>query len=185
MPDYILKSTPIELFWAGWRTDTVSLQRAGWELAAHEDVRFRKMQIAIRHPEYELRGLSEFGTHEYFEILHSQYGMRRRPQARMNMTHLGHNIVIRTMYPGEIVFNPIDAEPRVMEERVESIDDLAHFAKIHKPKNEVYLKEASMAEILEMALQKQEPEQEKIRKRIMQEQQIKRCGQLHTALNII
>jgi len=72
--------------------------------------------------------------------------------------------------------------------QMRDLNDMAHFRTIGGPAvKDILLKEASMDEILEFALKKQEPNQEQIRKRMMHEQDMQNMygGELKASLRLV
>lgn len=183
MDESRILSLPIQLHWGGWTADTRSLQRNGWQLSAYQDVMMRQMRIALKHPVMEMQGITTMGEFDYHSLMYENH--YRPIDIGMSIGHMGRTIMISEMNMPNVRFNPIDAEPRIVEQTIRTLDDIAHFQTIQRPEHEVFLKEASMAEILDMALQKQEPKQAEIRARMRKEEELKRYGKFHTALNII
>lgn len=97
-------------------------------------------------------------------------------------------IYINSMKGRDVGFEPIDFRPQMVEQEIKSLNDLAHFATIaEEAKHEVYLHEANIDQILEMALQRQEPEQDRIRQEMLRNQELRslRMGTLHTELRLV
>jgi len=164
-------SHPVKLFWNGWESNTYRLQEYGWEISAAESVEYRKMAISFRHKESNMRGISDYVDWDYYQNVVSQNYPVHMPTLRCQ---LANNITLQIQSPVDYdLFNPIDARP--INKRIYqniSLDDLAHFRKIEKPSNEIFLKQASMEDILNMALSKQEPKQKQIRKDLIKRQEI-------------
>jgi hypothetical protein len=180
-------SQPVRLHWMGWETNTYELERNGWELSAHQDMHRGQMALAIRHSEMQVRGMSEFMQDWDFRRSMNIYDDPR--SWPVLGCKLANDLRITTHQAGtsEYAFHPIDARPMYSESRIQSLDDLAHFRKLEKPGNEIFLKKASMADILEMALSRQEPKQEQIRKEMVrrQELEIMEDSQLKAHLRLV
>ena len=57
-----LQSPPIRVTWAGWQSDTYTLSRDGWEIAANEDfdhIFKQRVRVAMHHPTMKLYGISD------------------------------------------------------------------------------------------------------------------------------
>lgn len=175
-------SEPIELFFDGWRSDTLTLQRCGWDISANQDLYRDRIAIAIKHRNSGLTGVT------YFEEFLFDRGFgtsgRRNPRS-LPIALLAKDIAVYHAQYSTESFRPVDATPRVAEVNPNNKGDYFHFATIEPPKHEVFLKEASIDQILQMALEKQEPEQQKIRERMIKDQELQRFGQLHTQLRIV
>jgi hypothetical protein len=160
-----LMNQPIKILWAGFETDTLRLQRQGWQLAVEECHSDLTIRIAMKHPmlklyavtdKYERRG---FGFDTYHQDGHMV----------LNIRYLGPEIKEYAM-PGEhtfLNFRPINAEPlyemcRSPEGR--SIDDFNLFKPLSKEK-EIVIPNENVTELLERIQKLQKPKQDEIRKR--------------------
>lgn len=173
------------LHWAGWETNTFRLQENGWQLSAHQDPINRMLRIAINHPNLSMQGITALEHYDFERAYRENVYSGNPVPAPISLFHMGKDIYIKEYNMGRIDFQAIDATPQFMSSEIRKLSDLAHFQTIQKPQHEIFLKEASIDEILEMALKKQEPGQEQIRKRIMHEQKMKQYGLLHTELKVI
>jgi len=180
-------SAPLQIHWAGWNTDSHRLQQNGWQLSADQNVMNNTMRIAIHHPEGNIVGMTEVSEFDYQRYVCDELHHKPFPiDVGMRIRHsICEKVHVQGMNGGFPHFNPIDATPRMMDMEVRELKDLAHFQEVQVAKNEVFLKEASMDQILEMALNKQEPSQAEIRKRIIKEQEMRRYGLLHTELRLV
>jgi len=168
-------SQPLRLVWNGWESNTYALQNAGWELSVSEDLERRKMAIAMRHNESGMRGFSDLIDFDFFRHEYSMY------QSTTTNEHwptfgcrIGSDIILQIHNQGvsNYDFNPIDAMPMYSTIESMGIDAFAHFRKLEKTDNEIFLKAASMNDILKMALERQEPKQAQIRKVMVKRKEI-------------
>lgn len=179
MDPFRILSRPVPVRWAGWRSDTLALQQAGWQLSVWEDMAYGRMQLAMKHETLQLRGLSHKldwdhnltrigGPHYHndfedrpFEIgfMASQI-MQRVVGAGMEWTH----------------FRPIDAQPQLCTSEIRTLDDLAHFAVPLVRTQEVIVADESVEELMQRILAKQQP----LRERYF-EQQVRDAEGLTTA----
>jgi len=182
-------SQPLRLFWRGWESNTFALQRSGWEISAAEDYERQMMGIAFRHKEGGMRGISDYIDYDFF---HSRQRSRydsvdTDEQTPMFGCNMASDLIIhiRHINMAKQNFNPIDARPAYSSDM--HLDDFAHFQKIDVNTKEIFLKQASMKDILNMALQKQEPRQEQIRKEMIhrKEMNIMRDSKLKAHLRLV
>jgi len=184
-------SQPIRLFWNGWESSTYALQRCGWEISAAEDIERMRMGIAFRHKEMNIRGMSEMTDFDFFESRHrdmyqstdtNQHAPKFNCKIAMDLI-----IQIHDASVGVHPFNPVDARPTYAMQNIKAthLDDLAHFKRIDG--NDIFLKKASMQDILNMALEKQEPRQEQIRKQMIrrEELEVMKGSQLKAHLRLV
>jgi hypothetical protein len=181
----VLLSAPIEIFWKGWRADTAGLQRAGWSISAHENYQRQEMRLALESPCKTFVGITHLEAHTYRRFMLDHHPHPFRVDTQLEVAQMAPEIRVHSASLGMPEMYPINAEPRIASMSEVSLRDIAHFQKVQTAKNEVFLKEASMEQILEMALKKQEPTQKEIRQRILKEQELRRYGQLHTELRLV
>ncbi len=184
MIDMRLLNRPVQLHWAGWVTDTFRLGQAGWQISAEQDVQYNCMRIAINHPKAQVQGISNIEEFLFRDMMNDKCHSSLPTMLRFE--DMSRQIHINTIRDTEAF--PIDFRPLMIEQEIKSLNDFANFATIvEEPKNEIYLREASINQILEMALQQQEPEQERIRQEMIREQELRslRMGTLHTELRLI
>lgn len=176
---------PIKLHWLGWETDTQRLQRFGWNISAHQDVAYRQMGLAIKHRELPIEGMAGVDAWEYQYLHQHPHAHQREIHAQVFKMNLAHHLTIR--HVGELpLHHPVDAELSYTSERITSLQEMAHFKTIGGAQD-IYLKEASMDEILEFALKKQEPRQAEIRKRMMREKEMSamQSNELKASLRLV
>jgi len=183
-PDIL--SQPLRLRWNGWESNTYELQNNGWELSANQDIRSNRMAIAIRHKQLNVRGLSDFVDFNFFRRYDS-YNAIKYP---VFGCQLASDLIIQIPNNVETYtqeFNPIDARPMYRKTESRHLDNFAHFRKIERVENEIYLEPASMDDILNMALDRQAPRQEEIRKEMVRRQELNvmRSSQLKAHLRVV
>ena len=76
-------SYPIDLYWRGWHSSTIELQRAGWQLSAQQDVMNRSMIVAINHPEAQLQDITERIDFNYYRVMQDRMQCNA-PNIRLN-----------------------------------------------------------------------------------------------------
>lgn len=181
-----LLNRPVRVQWAGWETDTYQLGCAGWEISAQQDIHYNSMRIAINHPTIRVQGISNVDTFMFQDMMEGRCNPVLPVVLRFET--MQHVVNVQSMKSPGIDFYAVDHMPRMVEQQIESLNDFANFGTAREmPKHEVYLHEANMNQILEMALQQQEPEQERIRSEIIRSQELRqlRLGTLHTELRMV
>jgi len=182
-----LLNRPIKLHWAGWETDTYQLAQHGWQISADQNLRMNQMMIAINHPKGGIRGMTGIEEWHFQRIM--QEGAHATLPTSLKFDHIAKDIWVRTTTPGDFDFHAIDPVPRYEQNMIiQKLEDLAHFATVgEQSKNQLYLEEASIDQILEMAITKQTPDQERIRAEMLhrQEMQEYKRGTLHTELRLV
>lgn len=151
--EHYIASRPIKVVWAGWESDTLALQQAGWSLSALQDVACNGMRLAMRHAALSLRGITDTIDFHYLEQAHS-YKALDKIVLRANVASTLH---ITLHESGPFLFKPIDAQPTFIAQERKSMDDLVHFMTPLTRTQEIIIPEASISELLDKILQMQEP----------------------------
>jgi hypothetical protein len=158
-----LLSRPVKLHWAGWTADTYSLQQAGWQLSAHQDIAMQSMQLALRHERYGSGVSNHLAWHYMEDIYNHAYVL---PELAMHV--FGRPVNIADYRTDWSAFQPIDAKPQMMTHRTGSLEDLVHFAPSLARTREIIVPEQNVDKLLERILELQAPAREaRIRKEIM------------------
>lgn len=155
---------PVPCHWAGWTSDTIQLARAGWQISAREDHRMNRMSLAIRHPEGDLHGISDFIDPKY----------EKRQMSHMHLSfrlQLARRIDFRVVGEFAHGWSPVDPYPSYSSEGIYSLEDLAWFRKLPEPDNDIIVTPPSMEEILKMALDHQAPKQKELREKARRQMQ--------------
>ena len=184
--DTRILNKPVRLNWAGWETDTYQLGRLGWQISAKQDVYRNTMGIAINHPHLQIQGISIVEEFLFRELMEGRCAPRL--PITLQFQTMAREVYINTVDSQEIGFSAVDFQPTVCESRITKLEDFANFKTISEvPKNAIYLKEANIDQILQMALKKQAPEQDRIRQEVLRQQELQslRMGTLHTELRLV
>lgn len=159
---------PCEVHFAGWKSDTYSLGRAGWKVSIEEytrlDYSYGRQRMLLHHPELGLNGIAESqGDFQPSEWRH-HHMTGRLP------VFVVKNIVARTMYRvNDDLSNFRDWHDTVPAMIVVSEFDLYHlplFQKIAKPvAEELIVDPLTVSELLDQIRKRQAPGQAEIRQR--------------------
>jgi hypothetical protein len=153
MRDYnhFLRSRPVELHWAGWRSDTLSLQQAGWSISAHQDMHRMQMQLALRNERAGATAVTAGVDWNYLDDA-EHYGRHVLPRLPVHV--MGKVQIMHSMGDHWDNFKPIDALPQMYERRRGNLEDFVHFAPNLARTQQIIVPEQSvddlMARILEM-----------------------------------
>lgn len=152
---------PVEFL--GWTSDLASLQRNGWRVAECDDRHNNSFRVAISHPEHHMSGVSDDINRE------SLFRQRIRYSRELPPMSIHIDIAIKYMVEERqlrMPFFPVDTTPSIEGRSISLYDiyDAPYFQPIEEGK-EIFLKKASVEEIMQIALDKQAPEQAEIRAR--------------------
>ncbi len=59
-------SRPIAVRWAGWVSDTHTLQKFGWDLSVDEQLHNMSIRLAMQHRGLRVRGMSNNLAYDFF-----------------------------------------------------------------------------------------------------------------------
>ena len=164
-PNPYLRGGPIPVSFLGFESTTLRLQQAGWQIAESYDPDRQETRLAIRHYNGRVAGISNTISRHSLDtrVFCQRYGnpyLNEQPLiVELHIASVLNVCINGAPFP---VFRPVDASPRYEDISINDLWHQPYFRPIADGK-EIYLKEASMDEILTMALEKQEPEQARIR----------------------
>lgn len=166
----------VNIRFAGWESNTYTLQQQGWQISVNEDPNSMHLQIALKHPAWHMYGLTQkVDYHRMREMgemqRHSGICLEVvRMETRMSIDASEAMIMQR--------FSPVDARPSVVfKERVD-IDDFRIFRPLPQH-NQIIVPEQNVDELLAKIHELQDPEQERIRedKRNRMRRELHKCNQ--------
>jgi len=170
--DARILSRPCRVVWAGWESTTTSLQQRGWSISVDYDVRCLTYRMAIHNREMKLYGISsETRIDPAFSRMDHQHDPDELPT--FTMQAVAANIRVQSptiaMSPGG--FQAIDAMPIYTEEAITRIEDTNIFNIPLTRAEEIVIDKADMSVIehLEAIKELQQPEQKRIRERVLRE----------------
>ena len=157
----LIQSPTVEFHWAGWVATSHDLQRAGWDVSVEQGKSEYGLtdyvQFAIRHRDPSVR-FSAISDRVPLEMRSRSYMMelmmeRRFPIAIKMM--MGAPLSIHMTTTDFARFQPMDAEPTMVEFKEVNVDELPIFKTIPKSTSQFLLDEVSLDTILEIAAEKQ------------------------------
>jgi hypothetical protein len=162
-----LLSRPVEVHWAGWRSDTFTLQQNGWSLSAEQDMQRMQMSIAMRNERAGMVGVT--GSVDWRFMEDWRYAQHSHSLPALPVHLMGRKIeVMHTRGNHWDNFRPIDAQPQFEPNReIRSLEDMVHFAPAHTRTQQLIVPEDSVEELMARILKMQQgPRIERIRQEI-------------------
>lgn len=146
-----IKSAPIPVSWMGWRSDTATLGRNGWEVSAEQDVATMRMRLALQHRKAEMRALSESVDFDYQRIMRD--AVHSLPMLRFDWLHS--NVQVHTIFDNVGAFQPVNPFPHLSAHSgpISKLEDLIHFATL--PQQKLIIPDQSIDELMQRILEKQ------------------------------
>jgi hypothetical protein len=161
-----LFDSPIcEVEFAGFRSDTYTLQRAGWQISAEQVPSEGRIRLALKFAPAQLYAMTS--TVSYTDMMYFNSPNYRREAApivfRVQWMSTSPRIEIMSQPVGGFRFEAIDCEPMLANREVKSMDELIPFRPISTEAPELIIAPDRVAEVLDMILKCQDPRQAEIR----------------------
>lgn len=160
--DIILRSEPMEVHFAGFKSTTYALQNAGWRLAVHEDPYGGTVQLLARH---EAAGLYLAADDARFNYLQRGAKGLREELPVFVVRRVAKSLESVRVNVDFSLFHQIDATPVVHKMSCQSIEDFALFGPPLVKTEEIIIEPQSVQECLDIIRKLQAPELAEIRKR--------------------
>jgi len=158
--DHRLLSAPFKVRWAGWESDTYTLQRHGWQIAANQDVQYGTLQLLISHPVYKIQGFSDRITMEFMHIHESM-----RSNIDIPICGMGSKLTVMANNINPTDFTQIDCEPSYIRMEPKSLDDFKIFKESLHRVDEIIVDPLTVNQLMEQIVELQTPKQKEIRER--------------------
>lgn len=180
-----LSSPKMEICWAGFKSDTYSLQQAGWQLSIEENILrvnqyCKTLRLAIKHPQLNVYGISQginISPKEFSFLRDGYFNAENNEEAfvhyclkiekRLDIQHLTSRMSVVLRYEDIKNFKPIDAKPQFQffDEYI-PVEKLNIFRPIGNSETKnIIVPKHSVPELLDLILEKQDPYQAEMRKK--------------------
>jgi hypothetical protein len=200
---HVLKNYPIEVEFAGFRSNTMKLSQNGWDMSIREEYLMldcaKLLQIAMRHTGLGIYGVSYPITIEMNEMYrhdHPVMGMNTPEilsRCLFRIVRISSQIYVESNNSVLMLertpafanrFYPMNAMP-TMERRLESIRDFKFFNAVNPDIKDIIVDPSRVTELLDLVLKCQLPEQEilKARERTRKNLEMYRSEGSHLNMN--
>ncbi len=155
---------------AGFMSDTYTLQKNGWQISAQQDMRYDGIRLALKHEGAHLYALT--GYVASYAVMQCVKDMTIWDSIVFRVQVVAPDIRFHIMpeRASAISWNAIDARPDFAPNyEVKGIEDLIPFRPIANDVPEIVLAPASVQELLAMAISMQDPKQKEIREKARKE----------------
>jgi hypothetical protein len=162
MKSHRVNSPIVEILWGGWKTDTLTLQKHGWDISVEPDIYDMRVRFAIKHDELGLYGITQATDYDPRGLLHGNLDWKYpRP---VFLQYLTSKLTIQTM-DNLNSFVPMDAQPTIIETDIRRIEDFNIWRKVREPEQSIIVEPQSVPELLSHILELQSPKQFEIREK--------------------
>lgn len=160
--DILCRSEAMEVHFAGFRSDTVTLQRTGWRLAVEEDIIRNTLRLMMHHDQAGLYLVADEVRYDYMS--RGRLGIREeRPVFLVRKVARALQSISSNFDFAK--FSPVDAEPCVANVQYKRIEDFALFGAPLVRTEEIIIEPQSVAECLDLIRKMQAPELAEVRRR--------------------
>jgi len=160
-------SRPVGVEWRGWRSDTLRLQRSGWQLAVETNFDSSSIgyRLAMKHEGYKLFAVTDRKAIQSMRMnapwMHSEVPVFQV----VSVLPIDFRICTYAGLEDLSEFKPIDAEPQFVNAKIQTIDDFNIFAVVGKAERVLVNKaDMSVIEHLEAIKRLQADKQRELRK---------------------
>lgn len=167
-----LLSQPCDVVWAGWRSTTVDLQNAGWQIAVEDSYHNYSTRLCLQHRDLRLRGITTPTPLEDF-VRSDRYGGRGYRPA-FHVQWMSSDLRVQIM-ESSFDFREIDAKPQFTAEHSNRADAFSFFAVPMARTEEIIVAPQDVSTMLDQIRKMQAPEMAAIRQR---EQRRDRAGEV-------
>lgn len=154
------------VIFAGFRSDTYTLQQAGWRLAVEEDIYTGTVRMMMHHPDADLYLVAEDWRMPREMMSHRARFVHDYSTARPEFVvkRVARAIQSLRVNLDFSRFLDIDATPQYTDAKIQRIEDFKLFASPLVRTEEIIVEPESVAECLDLIRRLQSPELERIRK---------------------
>ncbi len=161
LPSHRVISPIVKMHFAGWESDTLTLQQNGWELSVNQEMYGQNMTIAMRHPEAKVIFYSnpiECKTYLYrsSKLMHGNVGRVITENTRILLQNVD-------LQKG---FEPVDAIPSIVEMKEMSYADFNMFRPAPMRTDELVVKPEEVGMWIKRIKEAQGEKQKEIREKI-------------------
>lgn len=168
MLNSVLHSPICKVFFAGFESNTLALQRAGWQLSIEHMQHMDSFRLAMKYEPARLFAVTHAVTFHVMELMRNPYAAAEH--LIFNVACIGNGLrfqIIPNM--GPMAFTPFDATPAFTQTEVHSIEDLIPFRPVNPDAPEIVIAPSSVPELMDMILKLQDPKQKEIREKARKE----------------
>jgi len=176
-----IKNPICKVIWAGWETDTLALQKAGWQLAMEQDQMRDSLQLIMKHEPYKLYALSDSISYNFFRHNDVPYCTDVVFVVKWMASRF------EVLYHADMGnYKAVNAIPMIEDVHRKDIEDFNIFTPLVNTK-EILIEPKDVNECLERILKFQSPKQQEIRdKRRMAMRRVEGslCDSVEPAFNV-
>ncbi len=159
----VIRNPLSRVFFAGFQSTTLDLQRAGWQLSMEQHFSYDglSLRLALKHEAGRVLAI----THPVSSYhLHRAMGFKEMAPIDFQIAWIGNDArfhIMAEMRP--MSFNPISAIPEFQDIKDLSFEEAIPFRPLNPNAPEIIIPPSSVPELMDMILKLQDPKQKEIR----------------------
>ena len=161
--------------WAGWETNTLRLQQAGWQIAVEMIDYDHRYRLFLKHADMHLYAMSTMATYQFDEITSVHADVANLPV--FSVVNVAPRYEVIKMMEDFSGFKEVDAQTQIVHDhKIQTIEDMNIFAPAPQTRTEeILIDQANMTVIehLEAIKAMQSEKQREIRQRMLKERNYK------------
>jgi hypothetical protein len=161
----ILRNYPCEVHFAGFHSNTLELQKAGWMLSMEQLPHRATLRLAMRHERAGLNALSADISYNVMAYMAQRGGYIDPRALSFEIIWMGAKAYFEIMSTRSLAFHAIDAVPQWESPERIAFEDAIPFRPLNDDAPEIVVPQHSVPELMEMILKLQDPTQKEIRER--------------------
>ena len=177
-----IKNPICKVVWAGWVSDTLTLEKAGWQFAMEQDVMRDAIHLIMKHEAYRMYGVSHSIEHNFFRM-HDMAAYRG--DVIFHIKYMASRVeVIHHADMGN--YRAVSMKPMIstLDVSRKSIEDFNLFTPLTDTR-EILIEPKDVNECLERILKLQSPKQQELRQAKRRKMESEGCMYpLDPALNL-
>lgn len=157
-----------QVYFAGFESDTLRLQRAGWQLSMEQLYDRNMLRLAMKHEGARLHALSAPVSYQAMALLNPNY--QQPVPIEFQIQYMASNMQFE-IHPvrGSMSFAAVDAYPTFEEIKRVRFEDAIPFKPINHEASEIVIARESVPELMQRILELQDPKQAEIRQKLRKE----------------
>lgn len=167
--NHFIQSAPFKIFWAGFQSDTLTLQNNGWSIAVEDCHHFvlsrHEVRFILHHELLDLYAYTYINSFEFTDL--TDYLMRNKDHLIFNIQVIAKDIITTSAPRFDIdSIKEIDCHPEMVLINPTKIRELSIFKTIVNPESAIIIEPDKVGAILQQIVDAQAPNQKEIRERI-------------------
>lgn len=170
LPERHILSRPHPVFWAGFRSDTVTLQQAGWEFSSDQHFERDSLSLMMRHEAMGIHARTNDVPNMMYEVMVRPERPEFHVQWLTDRSVRWHQVGGFDMPQRVDEYTPVDMKPQMVE--VKNLEDMNMFAGCLARTRELIVDPDDVNGMMERILELQDPARQEYYKQRLRENKV-------------